>query len=42
MGDRERARKEREKHHQLVTQQRAASEQLRRSMPRLSYEMPRR
>jgi tetratricopeptide (TPR) repeat protein len=40
MGDRERARKERETHHRLISRQRAETERLRQSMPRLSYQLP--
>jgi tetratricopeptide (TPR) repeat protein len=40
IGDRERARKEREAHHRILSRQRAETERLRRSMPRLSYQFP--
>ncbi|MGH9628247.1 MAG: tetratricopeptide repeat protein [Bryobacteraceae bacterium] len=42
LGDRDRARQEREIHHKLLNEQRAAAEKRNHAMPRLSYELPRR
>ena len=42
LGDRTRARQERERHHQLLSAQRSAAEKRNAEMPRLSYELPRR